>query len=290
MPETPQQIQALSVADTSAVDSLAAASLQQTDSVNQTAINDSLVAARAEAARQDSLLKVRQSMAIDGTPVPYNFGSDTLITGTLIISAFISIWAVARMWNYLVRTFNDFFYDIRQRGNVQMLSGDEDGNSNFWILAIHSSLLLAMFFACYTQRIHPDIFNDKLPYLTIIIAMMVCLAFYFVRWLAYGFINNVFFEKWQVAKWNGTLSLATFIGSLIILALLLLYVFFNLPFRPISITFILLLAVGRIVLCYKAYATFFTYKGGFLHLILYFCTLEITPLLVLWKMLQVAAI
>ena len=290
MPESHQQIQAPNVADTSAIDSLTATNQQKVDSIHQAALNDSIVAARAEAARQDSLLKAKQSMAIDGTPIPYRFGADTLITSTLIISAFISIWAIAKMWNYLARTFNDFFYDVRQHGNIQTAIGDEDSDNSIWILAVHSSLLLAMLYACYVQRMQPNIFNEKLPYLTIFIAMLLCMAFYVIRQLAYAFINNVFFEKWQGAKWNKTITFTTFIEALIVLTLLLLYVFFDMPFKAISITFILLLALSRIVLLYKSYSTFFTYKGGYIHLILYFCTLEITPLLFLWKMLQVAAI
>ena len=46
---------------------------------------------------------------------------------------------------------------------------------------------------------------------------------------------------------------------------------------------LLVVLFTKILLFYKCIRNFFSYLHGFLHLILYFCTLEIIPDLLLWK-------
>ena len=46
--------------------------------------------------------------------------------------------------------------------------------------------------------------------------------------------------------------------------------------------------VLKSLLLYKSYQIFFSYKLGGVHLILYFCTLEVIPLLVLWRVILFA--
>ena len=55
----------------------------------------------------------------------------------------------------------------------------------------------------------------------------------------------------------------------------------DLPVLTAVYAFLLILAVSEIMVIFKAKQIFFAYKFGLLHLFLYFCTLEMAPLLFL---------
>ena len=63
--------------------------------------------------------------------------------------------------------------------------------------------------------------------------------------------------------------------------LVLVVVYFDLPVLTAVYAFLLILAVSEIMVIFKAKQIFFAYKFGLLHLFLYFCTLEMAPLLFL---------
>jgi hypothetical protein len=74
-----------------------------------------------------------------------------------------------------------------------------------------------------------------------------------------------------------------------ILPLTLLVIYFDLDYSTLRILFVCILATVKTLLFYKCFQIFFDYKFGSVHLFLYFCALEILPLLVLWKSLLLAS-
>ena len=67
--------------------------------------------------------------------------------------------------------------------------------------------------------------------------------------------------------------------------LALITVFFNLPTYSVILCLCLLLGFIRLLLFYKTFCIFFPKFHGFLHLIVYFCALEMLPLCGLWQAL-----
>lgn len=72
-------------------------------------------------------------------------------------------------------------------------------------------------------------------------------------------------------------------AGFLLFPLVLLAVYFDLNANTAKILIFIILGFTKIMLFYKCIRNFFNHFHGILHLILYFCTLEIIPLLFLWK-------
>ena len=71
------------------------------------------------------------------------------------------------------------------------------------------------------------------------------------------------------------------------IVLVLLVVYFDLDFALAQTSFLFTFLFIETLLAYKCFCIFFGYAFGWVHLILYFCTLEIAPLVILWRSLHV---
>ena len=76
--------------------------------------------------------------------------------------------------------------------------------------------------------------------------------------------------------------------GLALLPVALLVIYFDMSFANMVKAFICILVVDKSLLMYKCYRTFFNYTFGWVHLFLYFCTLEIMPLLILLRIMVYA--
>ena len=96
----------------------------------------------------------------------------------------------------------------------------------------------------------------------------------------------MFFDAAHRRLWNDTYFVSILLIGVILLPLTLLVVFFDLPFSQALSAYVLLMAFVKILLLYKANRIFFSSFSGSLHVILYFCALEIAPLLFAWGLLE----
>ncbi|MCF0236805.1 MAG: DUF4271 domain-containing protein, partial [Bacteroidaceae bacterium] len=86
--------------------------------------------------------------------------------------------------------------------------------------------------------------------------------------------------------WDNHLQASILLTGCLSMPLALLVVYFNLPYRETLMSYILLLLFVKTLLIYKSYRIFFNNRIGGLHIILYFCALEIVPILLLWGALH----
>ena len=117
------------------------------------------------------------------------------------------------------------------------------------------------------------------PYQLLLTYTALCLGYYLLKLALYAFVNSIFFSRESRERWTASYLLCILALGLGFLPVALLIVYFDLSFHHLLNTTLCLLAVQKCLLLYKCYSIFFTYKLGWVHLILYFCTLEITPLL-----------
>ena len=71
--------------------------------------------------------------------------------------------------------------------------------------------------------------------------------------------------------------------GVLLFPVVLLIVYFDLKPDIAKTLVVIILCFAKILLFYKCIKNFFNHFHGCLHLILYFCTLEIIPDLLLWK-------
>ena len=103
------------------------------------------------------------------------------------------------------------------------------------------------------------------------------------KWVAYQFVNWIFFDKERNNYWIQTYFDLVSGISFLLFPVMLLIIYFNLGIQTSKVLIVFLLLFAKILLFYKSIRNFFKHVYGFLHFILYFCALEIIPLILFWK-------
>ncbi len=224
------------------------------------------------------------SQGVAGDPVPYRLRHDDIVTSTLLVSFILMMWVIASSWKFLRVMVKDFFYH-RVRPNLFADRVDTELRGRFFLVA-QTCFLQGILFVDYVQDVLPETFEQTSPYILLLAGTTVVGGYYLAKLCLYHFVNSLFFDAPRRRLWNDTYFVSILSVGVVLLPLALLVVFFDLPFVQALTAYVLLMAFVKILLLYKAYRIFFSSFSGSLHVILYFCALEIVPLLFAWGLLE----
>ena len=227
-----------------------------------------------------------QPSGMAGDPIPYQFKNDNIVTIILMVSFFLVVWVISRSRHFLHTQLKDFFY-ARKRENL-FVEHTQNGFRGHIFLVLQICFLLGLLFFDFTQEKQVEVFNQISPYRILGMSFGICCCYYLFKSSFYAFINNIFFDRQQIEMWNKAYLLCLLGLGLVLLPLTLLVVYFDLDFKSLTNLFLFILVVDKILLFYKCNHIFFNYRLGWVHLFLYFCTLEIMPLLILLRIMVYA--
>lgn len=127
---------------------------------------------------------------------------------------------------------------------------------------------------------------SETPYILFVTLFFLWLVYFVLKRLMSSFVNWIFFRREKIFTWQRAYTFLFVTEATFFLILAMAVVF--LPVSPADMLFLALVFVAfvKIVLLFKTYQIFFSKIYGILHLIVYFCTLELMPLLVLQQMLM----
>lgn len=229
-----------------------------------------------------SELRVNQ-IGMAAEPVDYRLNNDDYVTGLLLLSFFIAAMFIAGNIRTLAEKVKNFFYMRANGDDFSASTNSEIRGQAFLVLQI--CLTIAILFFDYTQLNLTEVFNQISPYILLGMDTATGLVYFMSKLLAYKFVNWVFFSRSQNRKWlDSYLLTVTFMGlSLFIVALLVVY--FDLAFDTLKIVVVLLVVIFKLLQLIKCKQIFFNYRFSDVHLIAYFCIMELLPILILWKAL-----
>lgn len=210
----------------------------------------------------------------------YSLRTDSWVSGALLLTFFLSAYTMARALRFLRQQFKDFFH-LRERANLFAHAADNQFTGWFYLL-IQFSLIVALIYFDYTATLHPDHLTAVSPYLLIGTSATVAIAYSLIKLLLYGWVGHTFFEYEQRTLWRKAFTLSQLAEALMLFVLLLLIVYFNLSQEASFAALCTVLGIVLAIRWYKLQTIFFAYRFGYVHGILYFCTLEIMPLVGLW--------
>ncbi|MBP3765417.1 MAG: DUF4271 domain-containing protein [Bacteroidaceae bacterium] len=214
-----------------------------------------------------------------GDPVPYQLRTDVFVTSILMLSFFVVMFIFSRSIHVVGTQLKNFFYN-RDRKEIFTLKSDSEMKNQAFIVLLASFLLSILAFK-YTETALPESFAQISPYKLLGLDMLILLSYYFLKYLAYSVCNWTFFSSQKRSQWMNAYNLIVLCKAMCFFPLVLVVVYFDLPVLTAVYAFLLILAVSEIMVIFKAKQIFFAYKFGLLHLFLYFCTLEMAPLLFL---------
>ena len=216
--------------------------------------------------------------------VPYNAGSDHLISASLIIGLLLAIPALSTSMGFIERQVKNFFYAENVRTTSTPDTNAELRNQT--LLVAFTCLILGVAYYCYALFWDNSQYDVASNHQLVGIYIMAFLGYFLFKALLYQFVNWIFFDKKKIEQWNKSILFLTAMEGLVAAPAVLLFVFGNLSMSACLIIVATVAFLIKICTFYKCYIIFFQRFGAFLQIFLYFCALELIPMVGLVELLE----
>lgn len=216
-----------------------------------------------------------------GDLLPARLGDDAVVSGVLLFSAFLVVFLAAGSWRYFALAFKDFFY-VRERENL-FAERDDTEMRGRWLMVGLFHVLSGIFLFQYLFPV--ELFASSPAFMRLSILLCVaCVALgYSVFFFFFRFVNYLFFDVGKNKRWTDSFLLLTMLSAFLMVPLLLLSVFANLAPSVCFVSVLIIALIAQFLLFYRTFCVFFRGFLGLVHLILYFCTLEFLPAMMMWR-------
>jgi len=215
-------------------------------------------------------------MGVAGDAVPYSIGNDDVVSIVMLVCLVVVIISVNSAGNFIIRQFRNFFY--APHDNKVMTETSSELRFQI-IMALIDILLLGIVSYIYATDtiVRPLGMIDNYGLMGIMVGMF--LGFFMLRWLVWSIVNVTFFGGKKNRHWNRLQLFLTAMEGVLMFPLVMLLVYFDFSIEKGLICFLVILILNKILTFYKCWSIFFKQNGGVLQTFLYFCALEMTPLL-----------
>jgi hypothetical protein len=215
-------------------------------------------------------------IGVVGEPIPYSPHTDDLLSSLLLVCFVILLASIAHSRHFIIRQVKDIFYTSHNDGNISETSVE----LRFQLFLV---LLLCLELAIYTYEFTSDRMNCRLDIgsssLLISLFFVIYIAYHGIKALIYTIINNVFFNRNINRQWLKIMMFISASEGVLFFPATLLLINLDVPFHFLFNYLLFVLFLVKFLTFYKCKIIFFRQNDFFLQTILYFCTLEIAPLL-----------
>lgn len=222
---------------------------------------------------------------IAGDPVPYTIKSDNMITALLLCCFILMFVAFSKSRWFIMRQAKHFFRTPR-RGTTAMTETANEFRFQFFLVA-QTCLLLSLVAFFYAQEYNSDTFLVSSQYQLIAMFFGVLAGYFVVKSLLYSIVNWVFFSWRQNEQWMKSFLFVTSVEGVVMFPVVVSQAYFGLSVKSTILYVAIVVLLSRLLSLYKCFLIFFRQKGIYMQIILYFCALEIMPLLTLCGVLSV---
>lgn len=214
---------------------------------------------------------------VAGDPVPYSVRGDDVLTALLLVCFIAALAAYKGTRRFFSMQAKRFFRSRETAADDMPETTAELRSQAFFML--QTCLLLALVSFVYTLENVADTFVLSSQYQLVAVFFGMYVAYFAAKMLVYWLVNNVFFGRRNSTRWLKSLMFAVSVEGVALFPLVLLMSYFDLSMQNATFYVAIVIVLVKISLLYKAFVLFFRQKALFLQIILYFCALEIVPLL-----------
>lgn len=213
---------------------------------------------------------------VAGDPVPYTFSSDNLITGLLVGCFILALLSYAKSKSFLLRQVKHFFYV--PRSNDMMTETSSEIRFQF-LLTLQTCLLFSIIAYFYANAYIATTYQLPSPYYLIGIFFGIVLGYSLCKTVLYEIVNWTFFDKKKNGQWLRSYLFINSLEGVALFPVVLLLTYFNLSIGNAVFSVFIIVVLFKLLTIYKQSIIFFKGLGNILQIFLYFCALEIVPLL-----------
>ena len=224
---------------------------------------------------------------VAGDPIPYSVHSDNIITSLLLACFVIAVISLASARRFIIRQAKNFFY-IQHEGTTEVTETASELRFQGFLVFL-TCILIALLYYFYTLHYYGETFALTTQYHLIAVYLAMVVVYFLVKIMLYSIVNMVFFDGKNNRQWVKALLFIISMEGVLLFPAVILWAYFNLTLQNVVIYFVVVLIIVKILTFYKCYLIFFRRNVVKLQIILYFCTLEIIPLLAFWGTLVITA-
>ena len=219
---------------------------------------------------------------VSGIPAPYAVSNDNVIAAMLLGCFVMEMVAFSLSRNFIERQVKSFFRVSRSKESMV----EADGELRFQtILVAQTSLLFSILYYFFVHELRTGKLSSGSQLGAIGCFFCVFIAYFLFKNLIYGFVNWVFFDRKNNGQWRRMQVFLSSLEGVLLFPIVLLQVYFSLSLQAAMIYTLFVILFIKMLAFYKSYSIFFKRMGASLQIILYFCALELMPLMVLWGVL-----
>ncbi len=222
-----------------------------------------------------------------GDPVPYNMKNDNVIISLLLFCFILSVIAFSHGRHFIARQFKNIIY-APSEGTSEVTETAIEVHFQLFLVLL-DSLFIALLFYFYTLRVIGQTFLLSSQYLLIAVYLAQVLLYFAAKWVLYTMVNKVFFGGKNNRQWGRAFLFAIMVEALLLFPIVAIQVSFNLTLQIVATCFVIVLIFVKLLTFYNSYVIFFRRNVVVLQIFLYFCALEIVPVLFLWGALTITA-
>lgn len=225
------------------------------------------------------------TMGMYADPLPYRLWRDDWVTGLVLLCFIMLVYIYNQTRRFFHQQKSDFFVSPREREGLfaEKTSIETHASTALFLLLSLIGGLVCYGYSQYTW----DLSLGQLdPHYLLGIYAGGFLLYFLLKMVLEKFINWVFFDRFQRRAWNESNSYLIFAESILLFPAIVVSVYVHIPPQYVPWIVLSLLLLVKLLQLYKCYSIFFPKMYGALHLIVYFCTLELMPMMALWYFLE----
>lgn len=219
---------------------------------------------------------------VSGVLAPYAISNDNVIAAMLLGCFVMAMVAFSLSRNFIERQIKSFFRVSRSKESA--IETNEEMRFQT-ILIAQTSLLGSILYYLFARDLGGGRLSNDTQLGAIGCFFGVFVAYFLFKYLVYGFVNWVFFDRKNNGRWRRTQVFLSSLEGVLLFPIVLLLVYFSLSLHAALIYTLIVMLCVKMLAFYKSYSIFFKRMGASLQIILYFCALELMPLMVLWGVL-----
>ena len=211
-----------------------------------------------------------------GIPIPDVPRSDSVIALVLLFCFVAAVVSVTHLRGVFLGNLKNLFYPQHKSGDA---ISDTSAELRYQLLlAFIGCILYAVSTLIVSTHFYPQGFVfDRITMMGVLTAMFV--AYFLCRMLLYTIVNVVFFDGKRNLRFLHYILFLSSVEAILLLPMAVLQVYFGLEPKTVLYYVAIVLILNKIHTFYLSWSIFFRRNGGVLQTFLYFCALEITPLL-----------
>lgn len=218
---------------------------------------------------------------VEAAPVPYTLGRDPVITLVLVVCFVAMMISVARSWRFLRRQLRNFFYMPIRRTTIVSETTKEVSFQFFLMLVTCMAFSLILFF--YTDKYVTDVDGDRDGAHRLLLQyFLLTVVFFVLKMLLYRLTNWVFFDRESGQLWIKSQFFLWSLPGIVLYPVMLAVVYLHLSPSWAMVVMLIIFSFVEILSFYRCYLLFFKGKHFWIQNLLYLCTLEVVPILLLF--------